>query len=157
VHGFVGVFLLKKERRVIVSLAHCLIVSSVAPQPEWDNFFTGWDLTRDTAKAGDIVVTCGDFNSSMGNNLACNKAEIDSREMRQRAVEASGGLGPFGEPHRNNAGRRLSSHTASKGMVTCSTYFDKKQYTTWTHPRSKKGHQLDQAVVLFFNCRNPVA
>lgn len=89
-----------------------------------------------SAHAGDIIVTGGDFNSSIGTNSGCKILETDSKETRNREMEASGGVGPFGIHHQNDAGRRLHSHIASKDFATCSTYFTKKQYGTWTHPRT---------------------
>jgi len=132
-----------RGRAVGLFLVCCYAPVGTAPDSEWDQFLSGWDLVRKSAKAGDIVVTGGDFNSSLGTNAQCDAAALDSMMTRSRAVDTSGGVGPFGNTHCNEAGRRLHSHISSEGIVACSTYFTKKQYSTWTHPCSRLGHQID--------------
>lgn len=136
-----------KGRDVGLFLVCCYAPVGCAPEAEWQQFFAGWDQVLKSARSGDIVVSMGDYNSSMGINVQCSAADIDTEESRTRAVDSSGGLGPFGSIHCNEAGRRLHSHIGSRGMVTCSTMFRKRQYNTWTHPCSRLGHQIDHFFV----------
>ena len=54
--------------------------------------------------------------------------------------------GPFGGPHTNDAGRRMHSFLSIRGLTTTTTFFQKKSYGTWIHPRSKLPHQLDHII-----------
>ena len=54
-------------------------------------------------------------------------------------------VGPFGLPHSNESGSRLRSFLETNSYVAATTYFKKKD-ATWTHPRSKKPHQIDHFI-----------
>ena len=55
-------------------------------------------------------------------------------------------IGRFGLPHRNHAGIRFATFLEINNLVACSTYFRKKNYATWRHPRSKLQHQIDHII-----------
>ena len=57
-------------------------------------------------------------------------------------------VGKFGLPHCNHAGTRFSTFLEINSLVACSTYFRKKNYATWRHPRSKLPHQIDHILTL---------
>ena len=52
-------------------------------------------------------------------------------------------VGPHGNHHVNNAGLRFRTFLEVNSYTALTTYFKKKSYSTWTHPRSKKPHQID--------------
>ncbi|XP_066912448.1 uncharacterized protein [Clytia hemisphaerica] len=55
-------------------------------------------------------------------------------------------IGKFGLKHRNNAGIRFSTYLETNSLVALTTYFQKNDYVTWTHPRSKLPHQIDHFI-----------
>ena len=56
-------------------------------------------------------------------------------------------VGSFGLTHYNAAGIRFTTFLETNHLVACSTYFQKNNYTTWRHPRSKLPHQIDHIIV----------
>jgi hypothetical protein len=113
-----------------------------APDADWDEFFAGLDQVKKLAGADDIVVIGGDWNSSMG--VGEKKDDFDGTD--DRALATCGPLGPHGNPHTNDAGRRLLRYLALQDMVVPGTFFRKGKYSTWVHPCSKNGHQIDHFV-----------
>ena len=84
----------------------------------------------------DILVICADCNASIG----CNKSD-NTDDCAHRAI------GPHGIPHLNQAGRRLRTFLDLHNLVALSSFFKKKHYGTWQHPRSKNLHQIDHIFV----------
>ena len=84
----------------------------------------------------DILVICADSNASIG----CENSD-KTDDCAHRAI------GPFGIPHINQAGRRLRTFLDLHNLVALSSFFKKKHYGTWQHPRSKQQHQLDHIFV----------
>ena len=56
-------------------------------------------------------------------------------------------IGSFGIDHLNASGRRFRSFLELHGLRSLSTFFCKRYYGTWQHPRSKLPYQLDHVVV----------
>ena len=79
----------------------------------------------------DILIVGIDSNSSSGVNQNNEKTSVMNS------------VGKFGLPHVNNAGVRFSSYLEANFLVALTTYYKKKNYVTWTHPRSKLPHQID--------------
>ena len=55
----------------------------------------------------------------------------------------------------NDSGRRFLSYLSINNLTAVTTFFKKKQYATWVHPRSKKTHQIDHFIVnkeMFHRC-----
>jgi len=90
-------------------------------------------LVQDVA-ADEILVWGADTNASLGHSA--------------RAGAAEGRVtGSFGNPHRNHAGAQLRRFCASNDLCAASTFFQKRRYDTWRHPRSKRMYQLDHFLV----------
>ena len=75
-------------------------------------------------------IGCGDFGGKDGGG--------DSQR---------GAVGPHGIDHVNAAGRRLRSFMESHALCSLTSFFPKKAYGTWVHPRSRLPHQLDHVLV----------
>ena len=55
--------------------------------------------------------------------------------------------GRFGMEHRNRAGIRFLTFLETHNLLALSTYFRKKSYATWNHPRSRLPHQIDHILI----------
>ena len=114
------------------------LVSAYAPvgnakQHLWDNFFQRLELCINRKRKNDVLVLGCDTNSSMG--TIANNRDLDKSS-----------IGKFGLSHRNHAGIRFHSFLEINGLIVLTTYFRKKKYATWSHPRSKLPHQIDHIV-----------
>jgi len=103
-------------------------------QLEMDLFYEQLDACIDTCKSNEILILTGDYNASIG--------------TRARGIEPHEDLvrGPHGLTHQNKRGHDLQSWLAVNGLCNATSFFRPKSsgpQTTWTHPGSKKGHQLD--------------
>ena len=74
-----------------------------------------------------------DANSSLGT-------------VKREKQEVMASVGPFGNPHVNASGIRFRSFLEVNNLAAVTTFFQKKQYSTWNHPRSKKPHQIDHFI-----------
>ena len=74
------------------------------------------------------LIILGDFNARVGNDW-----------------ETWDALGRHGMGKLNSNGLRLLEFCSEQSLVICNTIFHQKEIhkATWTHPRSKKGHQID--------------
>ena len=126
-----------EKRDVGVFLVSAYAPIGVADNNVWDDFFANLDRCIARKQRGDILLIGADTNSSMG----C-KDSVDERiETHQQHP-----LGKFGLHHTNNAGERFASYLAVNNMIALNTFFRKRQYGTWMHPRSKLLHQIDHFI-----------
>ena len=102
-----------------------------APDDVWDTYFDNLFSCTSKKREGDILIVGSDCNSSIG----CN-SETDN-----------GPLGKFGLSHMNASGLRFVSFLAMHQLKAATTWFKKKSYATWIHPRSKRPHQIDHFLV----------
>ena len=100
---------------------------STASDEEWQEYYDRLQECIDRRRSQDILLIGSDCNSSIGTSLT-----------RESTV-----VGMYGLKHLNQSGRRLINFLAVNNMSAVSTYFPKKNYGTWRHPRSKFLHQLD--------------
>ena len=112
------------------------LVSAYAPignadQRTWDNFLANLEKCIDNKPKNDILVIGCDCNSSLGTHLG------------KRVGNCMQSVGPFGLHHRNRSGIRLLTFLEINSLVATTTYFRKKNYVTWRHPRSNLLHQID--------------
>lgn len=107
----------------------------VADQQVWDSFLTNLQSCINAKPERDILLIGCDTNSSLGTN------EIT------RNTSSMSSVGKFGISHRNASGIRFSSFLETNCLVACSTYFQKSNYSTWCHPRSKLPHQIDHIII----------
>ena len=106
-----------------------------APQAEHDEYLRCLDVYIARKQPGDFLLIGTDANASLG--------------RREAGDDAHGSLavGPFGEPHVNDAGLRLRTYLDTRGLTAASTHFKKPNYATWKHPQSGRVHQIDHFLV----------
>ena len=121
------------------------LVSAYAPVSSetdqvWEQYYDQLDACIARKHPDDILIIGTDSNSSIGTKS--ERSDVEDANSIYR-----GPVGSFGLPHVNNAGRRFLSYLATNELVATSTCFQKRNYGTWQHPRSKKLHQIDHFVV----------
>ena len=77
-----------------------------------------------------------DANASIGCDISSENEDASHRVIC-----------PFGIPHINGAGHRLKAFLNLHNLVALTSFFKKKYYGTWQHPRSKLHHELDHIFV----------
>ena len=100
------------------------LVSAYAPvgnagQSKWDAYLTSLMCVARKHK-DDILLIDTDANSSLN--------VVKSQEFMTA-------VGPHGNHHVNNAGLRFRTFLEVNSYTALTTYFKKKSYSTWTHPR----------------------
>ena len=117
---------------------HIFLVSAYAPigkseETVWNDFFDSLNTVLSRKHQNDIVIIGCDTNSSMGTRNSEGASD----------VERMSSVGNQGYSHINEAGKRFRSYLEMNNLVALTTYFRKKSYGTWMHPRSKALHQID--------------
>ena len=120
------------------------IISAYAPigcssQLEWDDFFAMLDVLTARKRAGDVLIIGIDSNSSLG---VRSDATDDDMQVDHRFSP----VGKFGLSHVNDSGRRFHNYLATREFAAASTWFRKRSYGTWIHPRSGLQHQVDHFI-----------
>ena len=110
---------------------------STAPDEEWDDYYNAVSAALARARKGDVVIMGTDGNASIG------RGSLDGSNRE----DCAGAVGPFGLAHINASGRRLRSFMETHALASLSSFYRKKHYGTWQHPRSKLQHQLDHLLV----------
>ena len=84
----------------------------------------------------------GDFNARVGSRLGDGDPWGHVR-------------GPHGYGECNDAGRELLAFLSNNEAVICNTWFEKKNIhkQTWQHPKSKRWHCIDFAIMHRRECR----
>ena len=113
----------------------------VADKNVWEDFLNNLDQCISNKLPTDILIIGYDTNSSVGIK------QIHDKTLAMNAV------GKFGLPHVNNAGIRFSIYLETNAFVALTTYFTKKSYMTWMHPRSKLPHQIDHIITEKYSFR----
>ena len=126
----------KDSRNADISL---FLVSAYAPvstssEETWSAYYEQLQDCIDRRRPGDILLIGTDSNASIG-----VQASSDG--------EGYTPVGRCGIDHINQSGRRFRNFLAVNNLVSATTCFQKKNYGTWQHPRSKKLHQLDHVIV----------
>ncbi|XP_066924694.1 uncharacterized protein [Clytia hemisphaerica] len=101
-----------------------------APEGQWDLFFDQLTSCISKKQQHDILLVGSDTNSSMGTSS-----------------ETEDPIGNFGISHINESGKRFRSYLSTNNLTAMTSCFEKKEYATWVHPRSKKKHQIDHFIV----------
>ena len=122
----------EERREVGIHLISAYAPIGCAADSEWDEFFDALSVCVARARRGDVVVIGTDANSSMG------VRELGDEESWQFSP-----VGPHGNPHLNDSGRRMLTYLATKSLAVATTYFKKRRYSTWINPCSRKEHQND--------------
>ena len=121
----------KHKRDVGIFLVSAYAPIGNASDNIWNDYLENFTNCINKRHNDDILIISSDCNASVG----C-ATENDN-----------GPLGKFGINHRNAAGIRFLTHLAIHELKVSTTYFTKKLFATWTHPRSKKKHQIDHFLV----------
>jgi exonuclease III len=112
---------------------------SSRPQSEKDQFAE--DLQNYIDACGDdddvVPILCMDCNASLG-----VRKDDDENDPGQDRVR-----GKFGVNYENIAGRELCTLLSLNEFCAATTFFKKREYATWYHPASKRGHQIDHIIV----------
>ena len=108
--------------------------TSTAPREVQDAYEAALSEVIARRTPSDILIICADINASIGRGC------LDGHNGYTA-------VGPHGIDHMNEAGRRLRSFLELHDLAALSTFFKKKHYGTWQHPRSKLQHHLDHIIV----------
>ena len=121
----------KDNKDVGIFLVSAYAPVSTASDEEWQDYYERLQECIDRRRPQDILLIGSDCNSSIGTSLSKESTVV----------------GSFGLQHMNQSGRRLINFLAVNNMSAVSTYFPKRNYGTWRHPRSKCLHQLDHFLI----------
>ena len=116
----------------------CYAPTFGATRAEKDQFFDQLQRALDSIPSDDSFVLLGDFNARVGSrNLGAN---IDQWGKTR---------GPHGLGELNAAGKELLHFLSLNNATICNTWFQKNRIykSTWQHPKSKKWHCIDYAIV----------
>ena len=119
------------------------LISAYAPTSghvaaEHDAFYEGLARLLARAQSGDMVVVCLDGNACIGRGTLTGDCEASGR---------AGSLGPHGLDRVNATGRRLRAFLETHRLASVASFFEKPHYSTWVHPRTQVGYQLDHILV----------
>lgn len=123
-----------QQRDVFIFLVSAYAPVGDAEQGVWDTFLESVDRCLSRMEHDDILVMGTDTNSSMGITVP------DDNDKHTKPI------GQFGARHQNAAGERFASYLSVSNMRAVTTFFKKKNYATWNHPRSKLPHQIDHII-----------
>ena len=121
----------EKEVGVFLVSAYCPVGN--AKHELWEDFFERLRSCISRKETSDILLIGIDANSSLGTG----------KRGEQNMMPA---VGPYGNPHVNASGIRFRSFLEVNSLASVTTFFRKKLYSTWSHPRSKKPHQIDHFI-----------
>jgi hypothetical protein len=128
----------RRPRRVTVYVVNGYAPDSSKPEAEKAAYATHLQEAINDCKANEILVIGTDANASPGVRSVQDDPFAAGRDKVR---------GPFGMPHENKAGKELCTLLGVNELCLASTYFQHKEYATWTHPCSGKKHQLDHVIV----------
>ena len=87
--------------------------------------------------------------------LALRNASIGRGKLNDNDNDIDSSMvGSFGIERTNDAGRRLRVFMETHQIAALSTFFNKRYYSTWTHPVSKCAYQIDHIFTLRENLRH---
>ena len=123
---------MKNEVGLFVISAYAAIRN--ANQKLWNNLIEKLEICISRKHNCDILVIGCDTNSSIGTSNKCSK------------YSSVRSIGPFSLKHCNRAGVYFNIYLEVNNLVAVTTYYKKNDYRTWTHPRSKLPHQIDDII-----------
>ena len=127
----------KKTSRV--HILSCYAPTFAASRAEKDSFFDDLQQALDEIPPNELYVMLGHFNARVGSS--------SSRAMEEDQWDKNRGPHGFGEV--NDAGKEFLHFLSLNEATACNTWFQKKDIhkCTWQHPKSKKWHCIDYAIV----------
>ena len=114
--------------------------TSAHSEDEWDAYYDSITaaLARCPPKA--IAIIGSDANACIGTG--------EGERNDEKFDEGYEVVGRFGSTRVNDSGRRLRVYLETHQLCALTSFFPKKHdYTTWTHPCSRLGYQLDHFFV----------
>ena len=128
----------------VISIWQLLVAAyaptSDAPVADWNEYYGHVEDALAHARAGDVIIIGTDANASIG----CGDGDASGHA---REYAGAGAVGPCGLQQLNASGRRLRCFLETNELASLTTFFEKKYYGTWMHPRSKRMYQLDHFLV----------
>ena len=114
----------------------CYAPTFVASREEKNKFYDSLQDAPSSIPPGESFVMMVDFNARVGSRSGCHDEWWYER-------------GPHGYGDLNEAGKELLSFLSANEATICNTWFGKNhiQKQTWQHPKSKKWHCIDCAIV----------
>ncbi|CAF1437436.1 unnamed protein product [Adineta ricciae] len=105
---------------------------------ESDKFYNDLQDTLSDVSTKDMIIIMGDLNARVG----------DNKQKRHQHVKRSG-IGPFTVDIENENGAKLIDFCEINNIIISNTFFEHKlmHQTSWMHPRNKKWHMIDYALV----------
>jgi hypothetical protein len=123
----------QKMRTITIFLVSAYAPHSGSPKSVKEDYAKQLESCLSSSHEQDIVVMGTDANASLGK---C-----------QLGTHTDPVVGPFGLPHRNEAGKSIHQLLADNSMCAASTFFKKRHYATWFHPALKSHFQMDHFFV----------
>lgn len=120
----------------ILHVISCYAPTFAANRTEKDEFFNDLQQILDEIPHEEPYLLLGDFNARVG-----SRNEKDDMWEHTR--------GPHGFAEANDAGKELLTFLSLNEATICNTWFTKRDIhkQTWQHPKSKKWHCIDFAIV----------
>ena len=120
-----------------IHILSCYAPTFGASRTEKDLFFDHLQEALDEVPPNETYIVLGDFNARVGSRSPAGDDHWDKCR------------GPNGFGELNDAGRDLLHFLSLNEATVCNTWFKKKDIykCTWQHPKSKKWHCIDHAIV----------
>ena len=127
------------HQKMSIFLVSSYAPDSSKPAAEHEAYYTGLAVLLARRRSGDVLIVGTDANAGIGRGPLGNSSGGGSG--------CAGAVGPHGLLHLNPAGRRLRSFLESHELCSLASFYPKRYYGTWIHPRSKLEHQLDHIFI----------
>lgn len=130
-----------KNRTDVLHVVSCYAPTFAASREEKDSFYSLLQEVISSVPPQECYVLLGDFNARVG-----SRSEVVDEWWDER--------GPFVHGILNDAGRELLAFCSLNGATVCNTWFQKKAIhkQTWQHPKSKRWHCIDYAIMRKTQC-----
>ena len=121
-----------KSKKVNILFASAYAPDSSKTKEEIDEFYMNLGALVDLCDANETLICGADLNASVGIATSATERKV---------------VGSFGIDYRNAAGTRLFDFCDRNELRLATTFFRKRSYASWWHPRNKKGYQLDHFLI----------
>jgi hypothetical protein len=125
-----------RGKKNVLHVFSCYAPTRAASRAEKIRFYGDLQQALSTIPSGESYILLGDFNARVG--------------ARETADDIWGDVrGPHGYGELNDAGKEFLAFLCANEATICNTWFSKKDIhkQTWQHPKSKKWHCIDFAVM----------
>jgi hypothetical protein len=125
------------EKTLRLFIVSAYAPDSSRPQIEKDNFTEQLQCCFDACDEEEIMIVGMDCNASIGIRSKHDEDNVGKDRVR----------GQYGVNYENIAGKELHALLGVNELAAATTFFKKRDYATWFHPASKKGHQIDHIII----------